>query len=634
MVKNRFGIPDHVSKLFLRLGIVAMMMYITRILFYVFNSSAFQNIEFIDFFTAIWFDFITIGLFFLPYYVLYLLPFPIRENRFYAAFLKLLFHVTSALLLALNLMDIEYFKYTSKRSTFDLFSLVSTGNDMQQLFTTFLKDFWFLLLFLIILIALTIWLYRKTEISTGANTKKDKSFYKINIISFVLLVPLLVLVGRGGFGLKPMGIIEASNYSNPENTAFLLPTGFTMIKTIDQGSLEVITYFDDEGDKNYFTPIKQSHPQHILPDGTNVMIILLESFGNEFVGAYSGEESYTPFFDSLIEHSLTFKRAFANGKKSIEAVPAVIASMPTFMDNPYISSPYGNNKINTLPNILKKHGYSSAFYHGATNGSMRFDGFATICGYDQYFGRFEYDNDEHFDETWGILDEYFNPWTAKKMTELKEPFFSTLFTLSSHHPYFIPKHMRNKVKKGPQPICASINYGDIALKKFFEEARKQPWYENTLFVLLADHTPASSTPFYNLRTNLYQIPIIFFHPSGKLAAKKSNKVFQQMDIMPTILDLINVETEYYAFGNSFYNNAHPEAISYLEGTYYYFYDEHMMTFSEGKARNLFNFTTKNVELTDSISYFRDSVSKQELRLKAIIQRYNRDLINNQTTIKK
>lgn len=628
MAKIRQAIPHHLKQLLQQLGIAVAMLYVTRLIFYFFNIGALQSVGFTDFITALWFDMITVSLFFLPYYTLFLLPINIRENRFYRLFFKVLFHLTNTLLIALNLMDVEYFKYTSKRSTFDLFSLVSTGSDVKQLLTTFLRDFWFLILFLIILIIISEWLYRKTQ----KTVKQERNFLKANALALIIAMPIFILIGRGGFGLKPVGIIEATKYCKPENTAFILPTAFTMVKTIDQGSLEVIEFFPNEGDTQYFNPIKHSKPQNILPDSTNVMVIMLESFGTEFIGAYTGKEGFTPFFDSIINTSLMFNYAFANGKKSIEAVPAVIASMPTFMDNPYISSPYGDNKINTLPNILKKHGYSSAFYHGATNGSMRFDGFAAICGYDEYFGRYEYDNDDHFDETWGILDEYFNPWTASKMSELKEPFFSTLFTLSSHHPYYIPDHMKDKVKKGPQPICASINYGDYALKRFFEEAKKQDWYNNTLFIILADHTPASNTKLYNQRTHLYRIPIVFYHPSGKLKAEKSNQVFQQMDIMPTILDLINVETDYYAFGNSFYSDSKREALTYLEGTYYYFENEHMTSFSGDKARNLFNFTTQEVESIDSISYFVDQTISVETRIKAIIQRYNRDLIKNQTTI--
>lgn len=625
-------IPTHIKVLLQRLGITLLLLYITRIVFLVFNSSSFNQLGIWDFTISIWFDLITIGLFFIPFYALFLLPIPIRGYKLHKGLFKLIWHLTNALLIALNLLDVEYFKYTSKRSTFDLFSILSAGSDLKQLLTTFIKDFWFLILILIILTVIAEWLYRKTQVQLETFTIKSKNFYKVNSIAFIILLPILIIIGRGGFALKPTGIIEASNYCNPDNTAFVLTTAFTMIKTIDQGGLEKQEFYSEKELLAGFNPIKKSQPQHVLPDGTNVMIIMLESFGIEFIGAYNEGEGYTPFLDSLIDQSLTFNYGFANGKKSIEAVPAVLASIPTLMENPYISSPYGDNKLNTLPNILSKHGYTSSFYHGATNGSMRFDGFSKICGFDNYYGRYEYDNDDHFDKTWGILDEYFNPWTAKKATEMKEPFFGFLFTLSSHHPYFIPDHMKNKVKEGPQKICASINYGDYALSEFFREAKKQPWYDNTLFVVLADHTPATITREYKTKTHLYRIPILFYHPSGKIKPERSDKIIQQLDLLPTILDLLNIETEYYAFGNSHYQTPIPEALAYLGGSYYYYQNNKMTTFTDKKARNLHDFTVQSVAPTDSISYYTNEVEQVEKRIKSIIQTYSRDLILNQTTV--
>ncbi|MEJ6776097.1 MAG: LTA synthase family protein [Crocinitomicaceae bacterium] len=625
-------IPIHVSVILKRMGISLLMLYITRLIFLAFNSGSFQELEFWDYTISIWFDLITIGLFFLPFYSIYLLPIPIRGYKTHRILTKTLWHSTNTLLIAFNLLDVEYFKYTSKRSTFDLFSMLSTGSDLKQLISTFLKDFWFLVLILIILVVLSEWLYRKTEKSLATFKTKTITFYRTNLIAFVVLTPILIIMGRGGFTLKPTGIIEASNYCKTENTAFVLTTPFTMIKTINQGGLNNVDYYSEVELLQIFNPIKQSIPQHILPDGTNVVMIMLESFGIEFIGAYNSGEGYTPFLDSLIGHSLTFNYAFANGKKSIEAVPAAIASIPTLMDNPYISSPYGNNKLNSLPNILKKYGYSSGFFHGATNGSMRFDGFSKICGFDNYYGRHEYNNDDHFDKTWGILDEYFNPWTAKKLTEMKEPFFGFLFTVSSHHPYFIPEHMKPKVKKGPQPICGSINYSDYALSEFFKEAKKQPWYDNTLFVLLADHTPGSKTPEYQTRTHLYRIPIVFYHPNGSIKPEKSNKIIQQLDLLPTILDLLNIKTKYYAFGNSQFQSHESEALTYIGGTYYYYKNSKMTSFSNDKARNLYDFTNQSVAPTDSISYYSSEVEKNEKRIKSIIQTYSRDLILNQTTV--
>ncbi len=625
-------LPEHVSTLLKRMLISVLLLYITRLIFFGFNFSAFPRLEFFDFFVALWFDMITVSLFFTPYYILFLLPIPIRGYTFHRAFFKLLFHLTNALLIAPNLLDIGYFKYTSKRSTFDLFSVLGAGNDFAQLITSFLKDSWVILIIFALLLAFSEFLYRKTQRSFQTFSTLKKGFYKENFISMVVVIALLVLVARGGFGLRPTGIIEASKYSKGENTAFVLPTAFTMVKTMDQSSLVQVKYFPENQVDNYFNPVKTSNPQNILDNKTNVMVIMLESFGREFIGAYNNGKGYTPFLDSLIEVSLSFNNGFANGKKSIEAVPAILASVPTLMDSPYISSPYGDNEINSLPSILGKFGYESAFYHGATNGSMRFDAFAAQCGFDHYFGRIEYNNDDHFDKTWGILDEYFNPWTAKKMTELHEPFFSTLFTLSSHHPYFIPKHMRSSIKKGPQPICASINYGDYALRQFFEEAKKQPWFENTLFVILADHTPATETALYNTRTQMYRIPILFYHPSGKIKAQKSDEVFQQLDILPTIIDLLNLETKFYSFGNSYYNKSEKEAITYIEGSYYYYKNNFMTTFTNERARNLYDFTVMSTDVSDSLAGRQKEVKANERRIKALIQQYNRDLIMNQTTV--
>ncbi len=625
-------LPKNISALLKRMGIVLVFMTITRIIFFISNFPSFSTYSILDFLAGIWFDMITVSIFFLPYYALLLFPLPIQGYKIHRIASKVLFHLINTLCLAFNLIDVEYFNYTSKRSTFDIFSFIGAGNDVAQLTTTFVKDFWPLILFFIVFIAFSEWLYRKTETTFNTFKTAEKKTYIKLVLSFVLGVPFFIVIGRGGFGLRPVGIIEASQFTNVNNTALVLNTPFTIIKSYGKKNLDLKNYFPEETELALFNPIQETHPQNILPNKTNVMIIILESFGNEYVGALNESKGYTPFLDSLISESLFFEYGFANGKKSIEAVPAIIASIPSLMDNPYISSPYGNNKINSLAAILKNRGYSTAFFHGATNGSMRFDAFAAQAGFDQYFGRTQYNNDKHFDNTWGIMDEYFNPWTARQISKLKEPFLSTLFTLSSHHPYFIPEHMKSKVIKGPEPICAAINYGDIALKKFFDEAKKQPWYDNTLFVICADHTPATNSPFYSQRSQMYRIPILFYHPKKLIPIKKEKKIFQQLDILPTVLDLINIKEKFYSFGTSYFQNTDREAITYLEGNYFYYFNNHMLTFSNERARNLHDFVVREESTADSLSFYKKKVDSVEKRLKAMIQRYNRDLIRNQTAV--
>lgn len=614
-----------------RLGLSLFCLSLTRIIFFIANNEAFTGVSFSDFLYGGWFDLITISLLMLPFWVLYLFPIrnDYRNSKIYRLIFRGLFHLVNSVLLLFNLIDVEYFKYTSKRSTADLFSFVGTSNDMSQLVFVFVKDFWFLIVLFVGFIFLVDFLYKKTE----RKIEEVNFVYWKAILRFFIWSSILLIIGRGGFGLRPTGIIEASKFTKVENTALVLNTPFTIVKTFGKKPLKLKDLISLEEEQKLFNPIRETQPQNILPNQTNVVVLILESFGSEYAGLNS-KNSFTPFFDSILEQSLFFENGFSNGKKSIEAVPSILASIPTLMDSPYISSSYGNNKINSLATLLKKEGYSSSFFHGATNGSMRFDGFAKQVGFDSYFGRAEYGNEKHYDNTWGILDEYFTPWSARKMSELKAPFLASLFTLSSHHPYYIPEDRIKYTLEGPEPICASLSYADYSLRLFFEEAKKQPWFNNTLFVLVADHTPSTSSSFYNKRTQMYKIPIGLYYPSKPdLLKKRESKVFQHVDIMPTILDLLNIQTKYYSFGASYFNNKFEnEAFVYIEGVHYAFDENKMLSFSRGKARNLYSHKSGEIYEQDSLLFYKKEVEMIEDKMKAIIQRYSRDLIQNQTTV--
>jgi phosphoglycerol transferase MdoB-like AlkP superfamily enzyme len=612
-----------------RLGISMIFLQLTRLLFYLFNFNFFK-LEIFDFIISIWFDVITISLFFSPFIFFSLLPFSFRDSKIYQRFLKFIFHIVNSLLIALNLVDVVYFAYTNKRSTIDLMSFLVTGNDFYQLIGSLFSDFWLMFLFFVVFLLSSIWIYNKIKQEAISKHKDSMSYHLTNSFVFVFCCGITLFLARGGFTFKPISSIEASLYTKTENTAFVLNTPFTMLKSIGKNELDEKKYFSFEKEVSLFNPRKFSVPKKILPSQTNVCIIILESFGNEWIGVSKTNESFSPFLDSLAKESLYFKNGISNGKKSIEAIPAILASIPSLMNTPYISSAYANNTLNALPKIVKENGYSTAFFHGATNGSMRFDAFAKQSGFDYYYGRTEYGNDEHFDKNWGILDEYFNPWVAEKLSDLKQPFLGTLFTLSSHHPYFIPPHMRGKLKKGPHPICESIHYADYSLKLFFEKAKKQDWYKNTLFVICADHSPATSSSIYSQRTEIYKIPILFYHPKKLIEPKLEEQIFQQLDIMPTILDLLNLKVNYFAYGNSYYQNENPEAITYLEGTYHYFYDKFMLSFSGDKSRTLYNHSVTSEFATDSLLYYPSEAFEMEQRLKAIIQNYNRSLKKNET----
>lgn len=628
-------IPSHVIGLFQCFGIGILLLTVTRFIFFFSNIDAFSNWHFTDFLSGIWFDCITIGIYFIPLYALSLFPLPWRGYKLYKIIHAILFSITISVLLFLNLMDVEYFNFTSKRSTADLFSVLVAGNDINQLLTTFIKDFWLLILFFLVLLYFGMRLYFK-KVRKGKSTFKDvsKSFFISNSLYFVILAPILLVIGRGGLGYRPTGVLTATRFTTVENTAIVLNTPFTIIKTLSKEGIREQEFFtSDKERENYFSSKIKLSGKALLPENSNVMVIILESFGNEWLGKKENKQGYTPFLDSIIDQSLYYSNSFANGKKSIEAVPAIFGGIPSLMDNPYITSQYGTNKIETLITQLKKRGYSSAFYHGATNGSMKFNEFSELAGFDEYVGRTEYNNEEHADVTWGILDEYFNPWTARQITKMPKPFVASLFTLSSHHPYYVPEAWRSILPREKEPMSQSIAYGDLSLKLFFEEAKKHDWFENTLFVILADHTPAGTSIFYQHRLGMYGIPIAFYHPKGLIAPKEETELMDQIDIYPTIMDWLTDEKEMYGFGQSVNQNKQNVALYYLEGTYYYLKDDYLMTFAQNQAQNLYNYKQDTMLYFDSISYFPKLKEEMELELKATIQVYNHDLITNQMKLK-
>ena len=619
-------IPKHVLQLLARLGIILMLLTVTRIIFYMANSGNFNQVSFMDFLAGVWIDCIAIGIWFIPFYGLSLLPIPFIRHTYFKILLKFVYVFTSVIMIGLNLLDVEYFKYTAKRSTSDLFTIVTAGNDINQLLGAFLTDFWWLLVLFILFLVLIIWLYNKTNRITHGD---QKFHFGYRFLSFIVFSSLLFIMGRGGLGYRPADMLTASQLTRPENTALVLNTPLSMIKTIGKQSLIEKRYFEDDHSEFLYSPIRKGSKTHQHSKDVNVMVVILESFGNEWLGKKTGQK-FTPFLDSLLDESLYFTNAWANGKKSIEAVPAIFASIPSLLDNPYISSHYGTNGIKALPQLLKDKGYETAFYHGATNGSMKFDVFAAHAGFDHYFGRNEYNNEDHTDATWGVLDEYFMPWTARSITkELSEPFMAGLFTLSSHHPYYIPEEHRSHLPDGPHPMAKSTAYGDMSLKLFFEEAKKQPWYNNTVFILCADHTPAGTSTRYHQRIGMYQIPIAIFDPSGKTEVKNESRIFNQIDITPTILDLVGFNKEYYAFGNSYYNPSKvPFAINYIGNTYHYVEGNYMLNFVDDEATGLYNYEIDTLMYQDSMKYYPSLVEEMENRLKGIIQTYNHDLINN------
>ncbi|MGE6355703.1 LTA synthase family protein [Flavobacterium sp. NPDC079362] len=430
-------------------------------------------------------------------------------------------------------------------------------------------------------------------------------------------------MGRGGFQKKPIKIVDGIKYGALSNTALVLNTPFTILKTIaKKDDIDNVNYYNAKELKSIYNPVISLQSDK-PPTKKNVVILILESFGNENI-----ERGQTPFLDSLITKSYYFKNAFANGKVSIDAVPSLLSSIPSLMNNSFISSSFSLNKINGLPKIFKKEGYNTSFFHGAFNGSQNFDQYAKIAGFEHYFGKDQYEGKEAFDGTWGIFDEEFLQFYATKLTSFKQPFFSSLITISSHNPYTIPEKYKGKFPKGTTTIQESIAYTDFALREFFKTAKKQNWYNNTLFVISADHTSSGGDLDID-KTNIgkFRIPILFFDPSNPEFTGVNEKNFQQIDVMPSILDYLNIKTEMVSFGKS-YKSPENFVVYYLQGTYHYIQDDYYLVFANNQTIGLYNWKKDLLLKNNLMHQDKSRVKEYEKFLKAYIQSFNERITNN------
>jgi phosphoglycerol transferase MdoB-like AlkP superfamily enzyme len=600
-----------ILKSFKPLAWVWLCLSLYRVLLVFSNIKKFPKFHLTDYFIGAWFDLITIALFFFPFLILSYFPLPDAWEKLRAGLKIPVFFLTTFSIFVFNAWDVAYFSYTAKRTSFDYFVYMLTNTETSSLAGDFILEFWWLILFFV----LSLWFIGRSFLqvkSTNVNWKDKKKW-----ISFVLILGGSVLIGRGGFQLKPIGIIEATNYSSLENAPAVLNTAFTIVKTWNMKGVEEKHYFDETKLNAIFNPVQSTNPQTFLPKGTNVCFILLESFGTMYSGPNS-PESYTPFLDSILGKSMFFEDAIANSRTSMDAVPSVVSSIPAYTNESFILSSYSSNQFQGLPSILKKDGYFSAFFHGANNGSMRFDGFTSAAGFDRYYGRNEYPNDAHFDGNWGIEDHHMLSFAADEMSRFKTPFFSMIFTLSSHHPYTIPTAFKAKVKHGPEPLCATISYVDLALKEFWEKAQKQAWFKHTLFVFCADHVgPTQRRDRHSLNWT-YRIPIGFYHASMNLPKVPKGKVFQQIDILPTVLDLLGIKSTYYAFGTSYFNPISMPKMVCEQGN--------LINFEMTKHGYLN--TVWNENMKQKRSSHEQKIIEQ---MKALYQHYTHDLISNQLT---
>lgn len=591
------------------------------------------------------------------YVLLMLWPGGIALRRWWQRVCKWFFVIVNSLAMSMNLADAVYSQFTGRRTTSTFFREFSNEGNLGTIFFTEVLNHWYLVLLGVALIAAMWLLYTEVEpkmkMEKGkAKLKSEKrlnfhfSIFIFRFSIFILIFPLAAIGMRGGASraIRPIANSNANQYVNqPSEAAIVLNTPFSMIRTVGKTTFVDPGWYTPDELSSIYLPLHNSGSgcgNDTLTHSKNIVVLIVESFGREYIGFYNHSldggayKGYTPFVDSLLAVSLTWEQTYANGRKSIDAMPSILSSIPMFVE-PFFVTNYSLNRVSGLAGELGREGYSSAFFHGAENGSMGFQAFARTTGFQEYYGRTEFDDDSRFDGerdfdgTWAIWDEPFLQFYALKMSEMQEPFVTAVFTASSHHPFAIPEQYRDTFPEEGIVMHKCIRYADHALRRFFETASRQPWYKNTIFVLTSDHTNLSDHAEYKTAIGSFSAPILVFDPSGELPRGVMPGMAQQIDIMPTLLGIVGYRQPYVAFGRDLLaaDTVRPWTVNYSGGIYQYL-----------SADTLVQFDGNDVTATYDIAA--DPLLRHPLpeapqghiaRLKAIIQQYMQRMINDKLT---
>ncbi len=549
MLKSFNNIKTHLHLPLLGLyAKVLSLFFALRILFVLTNGSTFTKIDFNQLFDAFLFGF-----------RLDLIPTFYIITALYLVYLTFESKVLTTVLLSLfvaivtfvGIIDALYFKFLKEHIGYSFFHQLNPDNNISL--WTYVANYWYMaLLGLVLTVAITLWLRQSLRVKQ-----------KTNWISLSLIVVVAFVIARGGFRLKPLRTADSGSYLSSATHVVSYNVPFYIFESW-QNPITTPGFID-----GFETSISSSNFAKDSIVAPNIVIIVLESFGKEYTGLNRGmTHTYTPFLNSLFPKSICCHNAYANGLKSVDAVPAIFTGLPKLSSTAIIHSPKSSNQVPSLFNCLQSLGYSSSFFHGANNETMGFKSYLTTNGLHDYYGLDEYPKQEDLDGHWGVLDEPYLQYVSDNLSTQKQPFVSGIFTLSSHHPYTIPTEYKDSFLKGNIPIHKSIQYADMALKKFMESCEKTAWFDNTIFIITADHSAENLLHAYRTPSGKFEIPLILYSPK-LLKPQAIRKTVEQIDILPTVLDYVGYPQDITLLGHSIFEENNNEFVTHFDNNTYH-----------------------------------------------------------------
>lgn len=374
------------------------------------------------------------------------------------------------------------------------------------------------------------------------------------------LLAFLILPIRGGWQQIPINQSNVYFSTNifANHAAVNLP--WNLMYSLSKRNYEnknPYQYFPDSTAQRYVaalynTPPAGKSPILLTAPRPNVLFIILESYTAKMVGCLGAEPGATPNLDQIAKEGILFDQIYASGDRSEKGLVALLSGYPVQTTTSIVKTPRKTEHLPHLNQTLEGQGYGSRFYYGGELAFANIKSYLLNAGYDQLISKFDFDAKD-YNSKWGVHDHVLLQRVLQDLKKEKEPFFTTVFTLSSHEPYDIP--IQNKFKGSDETtrFRNSVYYTDQALGEFITAAKKENWWQNTLVILAADHGHRLPNDDPNDAPSKFHIPFIL--TGGALPARNQvvSKIGSQTDIVPTVLSLMNLPVDNYQWGKNLLN---------------------------------------------------------------------------------
>ncbi len=388
----------------------------------------------------------------------------------------------------------------------------------------------------------------------------------------LLMLGLTFLAIRGGWNLVPINQ-SAAYYSLhaplnhlATNTSWNLL--FDVIKTNKANEQGGISYFDEKTIQKNLKEIYRSNPkeQEKILDNTrpNIVLVILESYTADVIETLGGEKGVAPYFSKMTNEGLLFENIYATGDRTDKGMVGILSSYPAQSCSSIIKEPQKFEKLPTLPAVLKASGYSTSVFYGGESEFANFKAYWKHASFDKIIDEEEFEEKDK-NSKWGAHDHVVFEKVIKDLSNQKAPFFTTVLTLSCHEPFETPiatpydKAVEKEIdmnKKQANLFRKAAYYTDWSIHKFMEAAKKQPWYDQTLFIFVADHGNRLPKLYKDAHQfEKYRIPLLFYGNaiSKKLVATRNSRIGSQTDIVPTLLGQLGIESASFQWGKDLLN---------------------------------------------------------------------------------